>query len=80
MIDHYAANPTSTLSVVSNTIDITNVRYKMLFQKLALMVSFPNSSQTDDVTTVTVNFDKVSGAFDTSNTGTADTGYNYPLF
>ena len=32
------------------------------------MTSFPNSSQTDDVTTVTVNFDKVSGTFDTSNT------------
>ena len=87
MIDHYAANPTSTLSVVSNSGTIsptmTDTRLQAGAAKTGsdgFVASFPNSSQTDDVTTVTVNFDKVSGAFDTSNTGTADTGYNYPLF
>ena len=88
MIDHYAANPSSTLSVVSNSGTISPTMEDTRLQAGAaktvssdgFVSSFPNSSQTDDVTTVTVNFDKVSGAFDTSNTGTADTGYNYPLF
>ena len=87
MIDHYAANPSSTLSVVSNSGTISPTMADTRLQAGAaktgsdgFVSSFPNSSQTDDVTTVTVNFDKVSGAFDTSNTGTADTGYNYPLF
>ncbi len=87
MIDHYAANPSSTLSVVSNSGTISPTMEDTRLQAGAaktgsdgFVASFPNSSQTDDVTTVTVNFDKVSGAFDTSNTGTTDTGYNYPLF
>lgn len=87
MIDHYAANPSSTLSVVSNSGTISPTMADTRLQAGAAKTGansfvsrFPNSSETDDVTTVTVNFDKVSGAFDTSNTGTTDTGYNYPLF
>ena len=74
MIDHYAANPSSTLSVVSNSGTISPTMADTRLQAGAaktgsdgFVASFPNSSQTDDVTTVTVNFDKVSGAFDSNH-------------
>ena len=86
-IDHYAANPTSTLSVVSSSGTISPTMADTRLQAGAAQTgsdgfvsSFPNSSQTGDVTTVTVNFDKVSGAFDTSAAGDTDTGFNFPAF
>ena len=47
---------------------------------MVLKALISNSSQTDDVTTVTVNFDKVSGAFDTSNTAPLTLGITIHFF
>ena len=62
MIDHYAANPSSTLSVVSNSTISPTMPDTRLQAGVAKIpdgcAPFPNSSQTDDVTTVTVNLIK----------------------
>ena len=87
IIDVYAADPSSVLSVVSGSGTISPTMADTRLQAGAAQVgsdgfvaAFPNASQTDDISTVTVNYDKVSGAFVTSNTGEVDSGYNYPLF
>ena len=87
IIDVYAADPSSVLSVVSGSGTISPTMSDTRLQAGAALqgsdgftTTFPNSSQTGDVSTVTVNFDKVSGTFDTSNTGEEDSGYNFPLY
>jgi hypothetical protein len=87
IIDVYAANPTAVLSVVSGSGTISPTMADTRLQAGAAQVgsdgfttAFPAATDTDDVSTVTVNYDKVSGTFVTSNTGEVDNGYNYPLF
>ena len=87
IIDNYAANPTAVLSVVSNSGTISPTMADTRLQAGAALqgsdgfvAAFPNASQTGDVSTVTVNYDKVSGSFVTSNTGEVDSGYNFPLY
>lgn len=87
IIDNYAANPTSVLSVVSNSGTISPTMADTRLQAGAALQgsdgfvsAFPNATQTGDVSTVTVNYDKVSGSFVTSNTGEVDSGYNFPLY
>lgn len=87
VIDNYAANPTSVLSVVSNSGTISPTMADTRLQAGAALqgsdgfvAAFPNATQTGDVSTVTVNYDKVSGSFVTSNTGEVDSGYNFPLY
>lgn len=87
IIDNYAANPTSVLSVVSNSGTISPTMADTRLQAGAALqgsdgfvAAFPNATQTGDVSTVTVNYDKVSGSFVTSNTGEVDSGYNFPLY
>jgi len=87
IIDVYAANPTSVLSVVSGSGTISPTMADTRLQAGAakqgsdgFTSSFPAATDTANISTVTVNYDKVSGAFVTSNTGEVDSGYNYPLF
>ena len=87
IIDVYAANPTSVLSVVSGSGTISPTMADTRLQAGAakqgsdgFTSSFPAATDTANISTVTVNYDKVSGAFVTSNTGEVDNGYNYPLF
>lgn len=87
IIDVYAANPTSVLSVVSGSGTISPTMADTRLQAGAakqgsdgFTESFPAATDTANISTVTVNYDKVSGAFVTSNTGEVDNGYNYPLF
>jgi len=87
IIDVYAANPTSVLSVVSGSGTISPTMADTRLQAGAakqgsdgFTESFPAATDTANISTVTVNYDKVSGAFVTSNTGEVDSGYNYPLF
>lgn len=87
IIDNYAANPTSVLSVVSSSGTISPTMADTRLQAGAALqgsdgfvATFPNATQTGDVSTVTVNYDKVSGSFVTSNTGEVDSGYNFPLY
>ena len=87
IIDVYAANPSSVLSVVSGSGTISPTMADTRLQAGAaqqgsdgFVSAFPNASQTGDVSTVTVNYDKVSGSFVTSNTGEVDSGYNFPLY
>ena len=87
IIDNYAANPSSVLTVVSGSGTISPTMADTRLQAGAaqqgsdgFVAAFPNASQTGDVSTVTVNYDKVSGSFVTSNTGEVDSGYNFPLY
>jgi len=87
IIDVYAANPTAVLSVVSGSGTISPTMADTRLQAGAaqqgsdgFVAAFPNATQTGDVSTVTVNYDKVSGTFVTSNTGEVDSGYNFPLY
>ena len=87
IIDVYAANPSSVLSVVSGSGTISPTMADTRLQAGAakqgsdgFTSSFPAATDTANISTVTVNYDKVSGAFVTSNTGEVDNGYNYPLF
>ena len=87
IIDVYAANPSSVLSVVSGSGTISPTMADTRLQAGAakqgsdgFTESFPAATDTANISTVTVNYDKVSGAFVTSNTGEVDSGYNYPLF
>ena len=87
IIDVYAANPTAVLSVVSGSGTISPTMADTRLQAGAaqqgsdgFVAAFPNATQTGDVSTVTVNYDKVSGSFVTSNTGEVDSGYNFPLY
>ena len=87
IIDVYAADPSSVLSVVSGSGTISPTMADTRLQAGAaqqgsdgFVSAFPNASQTGDVSTVTVNYDKVSGTFDTSNTGEVDSGFNFPLY
>ncbi len=76
IIDNYAANPTSVLSVVSNSGTISPTMADTRLQAGAALqgsdgfvAAFPNATQTGYVSTVTVNYDKVSGSFVTPTTG-----------
>jgi len=87
IIDVYAADPSSVLSVVSGSGTISPTMADTRLQAGAakqgsdgFTSSFPAATDTANISTVTVNYDKVSGAFVTSNTGEVDSGYNYPLF
>ena len=87
IIDVYAADPSSVLSVVSGSGTISPTMADTRLQAGAakqgsdgFTSSFPAATDTANISTVTVNYDKVSGAFVTSNTGEVDNGYNYPLF
>ena len=87
IIDVYAADPSSVLSVVSGSGTISPTMADTRLQAGAaqqgsdgFVAAFPNASQTGDVSTVTVNYDKVSGSFVTSNTGEVDSGFNFPLY
>ena len=87
IIDVYAANPTAVLTVVSGSGTISPTMADTRLQAGAaqqgsdgFVAAFPNASQTGDVSTVTVNYDKVSGSFVTSNTGEVDSGFNFPLY
>ena len=87
IIDVYAADPSSVLTVVSGSGTISPTMADTRLQAGAaqqgsdgFVAAFPNASQTGDVSTVTVNYDKVSGSFVTSNTGEVDSGYNFPLY
>jgi hypothetical protein len=87
IIDVYAADPSSVLSVVSSSGTISPTMADTRTQAGAaqqgsdgFVAAFPNATQTGDISTVTVNYDKVSGTFVTSNTGEADNGYNFPLY
>ena len=82
IIDVYAANPTSVLSVVSGSGTISPTMADTRLQAGAakqgsdgFTSSFPAATDTANISTVTVNYDKVSGAFVTSNTGEVDSGY-----
>ncbi len=84
IIDHYAANPTVTLSVVSGSGTLSPTMADTRLQAGASSThvsSFPNEATTAEPSTVTVNYDKVSGpTYDTSVSGTDDNGYNFPLY
>ena len=87
IIDVYAADPSSVLSVVSGSGTISPTMADTRLQAGAaqagsdgFVAAFPAATDTANISTVTVNYDKVSGAFVTSNTGEVDSGYNYPLF
>ena len=86
IVYQYSLNPSVALSVVSSGGSLATISDTRLQAGAALqgsdgfVAAFPNATQTGDVSTVTVNYDKVSGSFVTSNTGEVDSGYNYPLF
>ena len=83
IIYQYSLAPSVSLSVVSSGGSLSSISDTRM-QAGAMSTdasSFPNEATTAEPSTVTVNYDKVSGpTYDTSVSGTDDNGYNFPLY